>query len=289
VAALLYFYHKNTLQMKKILFLLSFFFSYFLVQAQDLKGWHIGVTLQPYNYWLYNKQEINAAPNDIIFINPKLGIPNGFAGGFTISKYFNEKFGLTGELTYSRQRQNYDKFFVTGTYLFFRKLDYLKTPIMASLLLAPSKRGSIFINGGLQLSFLIRYRHERHTKSEIFKSSTDEYAYNTYDKGANDGEPLQRTLDRDWLYKRFQIGVLSEIGYLYAFNEIWNIKFTIRGEYDLNRAENIDAQYHNPDGSPLDAYKWDRSPILGIKREDRAKSHNIRLGVNLSLTYKLDH
>ena len=265
--------------------MITFFSLYFFnTYAQDLRGWHIGVALQPYNYWLRNQDEIDASPNIIIFRQPKLGIPNGFAGGFTFSKYFSDRFGLKGELTYSRQSQRYgQETYGTATFSKFRKLDYIKLPIMASFIITPFQRSSIYCNAGIQLSLLTRYRAETHYKSLMTTNYWDYYDENKKYYGvslvAGDKEILSAT--SDLAFKRIQLGTLVEVGWLYSINENWNINFGVRGEYDVLKAENRNAKsYYNGNTG----YTW-----AGFKPiNEQSFSHNIRLGLNLGLSYKLD-
>ena len=274
--------------MKKILMITFFSLYFFNTYAQDLRGWHIGVALQPYNYWLRNQDEIDALPNAIIFIQPKLGIPNGFAGGFTFSKYFSDRFGLKGELTYSRQSQRYGQELYAITFSSFKQLDYLKLPVMASFVIAPFQRSSIYCNAGIQLSLLTRYRAEEHYKSDAPSTDySDDYSLNKsyYGNSSLNNDKNNYEGTHDWLFKRIQIGTIAEIGWLYSINDDWNINFGVRGEYDVLKSENRNAKLYF--GSE-ELYHWNGAQHLAILKENRTLSHNIRLGLNLSLTYKLD-
>ena len=273
--------------MKKTLLLSFFSLCLFSVAAQELQGWHIGVALQPYNYWLRNQDIIDAEPNLIIFKQPKLGIPNGFAGGFTFAKYYTDRFGIKGELTYSRQIQQYGQDVGSNaTFSMFRQLDYIKLPVMATFLIVPSERLSLYADAGVQVSFLTRYRAEQHYKGIINSSYYDYYYENKkyYGAASLDGKLKYLSAKSDLAFKRLQIGTLAEVGCLYSINNNWNINLGVRGEYDIIKAENKSAKsYYDPAGT----YTWEGSFLL-TPFKDRSFSHNIRLGISLSLTYKID-
>ena len=276
--------------MKKTLLLSFFSLCLFSVAAQELQGWHIGVALQPYNYWLYNKQDIKEDVN-LLFINPKLGKPNGFAAGIVVNKFYTDNFGIKAELTYSTQKQKYDfdyfkQFSNQGVkYSNYTSLDYLKLPIMATYILLPEHNNNIFFSLGLQVSYLAGFvkttsitdpRFNRFYEDHFTKKSFYSYISKTVNNKTTIDTTINKYSSNDNRYRAIQIGTIAEIGYLHSFNDYWNIQFAVRGEYDFSNVKNL---------SNVD---W-RNDLLGTGSGYNTKpSHNLRLGVNLSLTYKLD-
>jgi hypothetical protein len=279
--------------MKKTLLFFYFLLLNFYTQAQDLKGWHIGVTLQPYNYWLYNKYDVKVAGtsnnNGLTFINPKLGIPNGFAGGVTASKFYSDRFGLKAELAYSTQTQKYDYFigYENTTYSNYTKLNFLKLPIMATYVLLPERNNNIYFSAGLQMSYLTGF-----VKSDVYKNSLTGQFFNNYTTKKEAHYISSSSLNvkdtvfydairKDKRYKPIQIGGIAEIGYLHSFNDNLNLFLGIRGEYDFNNLKNLSYTINGFN-------QWSDDNGGTGSDKNRVPSHNIRLGINLSITYKLD-
>jgi hypothetical protein len=244
--------------------------------AQDLEGWHIGATVQPYNYWLYNRYDIEEAvpPNtkgigvDLTFINPKLGIPNGFAGGITATKFYKPQFGLKAELTYSTQKQQYDYFIGSTSVVYdnYTKLDYLKLPVMAMFILLPEQNNNIYLSTGLQLSYLTNF-----VKTSTYRNLVDGSFYTNYESKRF----------KDIRYKELQFGGIAEIGYLHTFSDTWNLHLGIRGEYDFTNAKNFSAK-------AIKLNYWQDAFRGSGSDKNTVPSHNIRLGLNITLTYKLN-
>ena len=263
------------------------------LQAQEgFEGLHLGLTIQPYNYWLYNKDEINAEPHTVIFIEPRLGRFNGFAGGLTASKFWNNRFGVQAELTYSTQKQRYGQEpYDVAEYNMFRRLDYLKLPLMATLTLSPDMQSTLYVSAGLQLSMLAVYRQERHYKKDDGTTSFDYYYGNHSYRGATFGFYAPDSVTafavqhhHDLIFQRFQLGGLLELGWMKDINDTWVIAVGFRGEYDLTRAENIGAKVYH---AGPEYYEWDYLHYESVDRLTRAKFHNIRFGLNLSVSRRL--
>jgi hypothetical protein len=270
--------------MKHTLLFLAFLCLTFSSIAQDLEGWHIGATVQPYNYWLYNKDDIRADPKYKVFISPKLGKFNGFATGFVATYYKSDRFAIRSELTYSRQTQYYTRLFLANqSYKEFRSLDYVKAPITARLILSPSQRGSMYLDGGIQISIQSRYTSERHYIDTLFKKTFDEYTVNKdwYGKSTLTEDYGGHT---DLLFRRFQLGTLIEAGWLFSISDLWHINLGVRGEYDLIKAERKYAVGN--DGTSGNYWNKNTVPTIPINR--LSFSNNIRLGLNFSINYKLN-
>jgi hypothetical protein len=260
--------------MKKVLFILMCMFT-LGAEAQDLQGWHVGIVLQPYNYWLYSKSSVNTDdPLNYIFVQPKLGKFNGVAGGLSLDYYFSDKFAVGGELSYSNQTQRYTN--QDKERREFINLRYLQVPILAKFRLTPNRVGSIYVNAGIQNSFLTySYHYQEYVDS---KGTLDFY-------NSVKNNTVHNFSDKDYTYKisksvfkTYQLGIVAELGYHYSIGDRYNINLGIRCGYDLTTAKNIHSKFSFM-GKNEDLGWW--SPYIGMN--DR----NLRLGLNLGCTYAL--
>ncbi len=259
--------------MKKTIFILLCMLS-MRIDAQDLQGWHLGVVLQPYNYWLYSKGALrDDDPLNYIFVQPKLGKPNGFAGGAALDYYFSDKFAVGGEFSYSNQTQRYtDEGKKQNEFITLR---YLHLPIIAKFRLTPNRVGSIYTNIGIQNSFMTySYNYQEYKGSngelEFYNSVKNKIAHNYSDKDyvAELTKPI---------FKTFQLGVLTEVGYQYSIGERCNIGLGIRSSYDITTIKKLNGVKLKDYDQRYYLWSTPRSP------NDR----NLRLGLNLCFTYSL--
>jgi hypothetical protein len=138
----------------------------FGLNAQE--GWRVGLSLQPFHYFLYNKTDYQA--NDVelppgveqsVFIvdDQSLFKPTGFGAGLVLERGMSERFSLRSELGWSRQEQMYyirypNNISWKNAANYSTRLDYLKIPILAVFKLSSDGISGIELGFGGQVSLL---------------------------------------------------------------------------------------------------------------------------------------
>ena len=264
--------------------------------------WAVGVSFQPYRYWLDNdtddEQPAKAfsipvgngnynRSSHVVVVQESVYTPTGFAIGGHVEYQILRYLHLRGELLWSRQTQkylqNYFDITTNGGDASVR-LDYIMIPLIANIGIGSSKY--FYVGAGVQPSFLASYRQ----LSYFYSSTADVNNRSSWSNGSaefifKDFEEKklikEMTLRTDWIYKRWVLGVVGRMGAAFRIGESLCINAGIRLGYDLTNMENKYAKDENGDLVMWAGVRTNHG--VSVPLEERSASHNIRLGLELSI------
>jgi hypothetical protein len=95
----------------------------------------------------------------------------------------------------------------------------------------------------------------------------------------------------DNIFNKYMAGLILGFGFKKVINEEYLLQAGVRFDYDLTNANNLDAKYYYSSN----AYPYYESALhynpwrLGEPVEARKTTHNIRTGLNFSISYFLNN
>jgi len=256
----------------------------------------IGLTFQPSYYENYNKSYWNNKPFSYPD-NPSSF--NGVAIGLILTKYIANKVLLRTELAYSFQCQEYigSHYYVEDiegnlSYIYNKILrteyDLVKLPVLTKLNFQLGYDSKYYINIvlGPQISFLANYK----VVEDIFEVGfTNEINFNKktfhnvdtpknlfqkiWDGSIDPPSYRHRNVSRPYLYNRWLLGIVGEINFSKHVFSSYIISLGARYEYDFTSSEKYLKKTLLFNFSSTDA------------SVNRNKSHNIRMGLDISIMY----
>lgn len=228
-------------------------------KAQNAGDWSAGAVFQPFMYWKYNKSDWNNRP---------LSYPespdnfNGFAAGLSAAYSISDLWGVGAELTYSTQKQEYN---IAGssianpdgsdTYHYYpgsyTQLGYLKIPVFAAFNLEIGHESGLFFKfmGGPQLSINVDY-HAEFTRYQwdiqanmpsydLVKHKTINTPFHLHHEFMeSDGSYTITDIDTEYLYRRFEFGVIGGVALQKKIFQFYTISLGARYELGLTDIEN---------------------------------------------------
>lgn len=261
------------MRLKKII-LLFFLGVSFLGNAQDLKGFHIGVSVMPFHFWYQNKNfknEDTKLKNDNTIIN-------GFATGINSGYFFNNNWSINVGFEYANQINRFLRAYQSTTNSdgqttdYFNsdnyeqtKLNYFKVPITVQYLFSSNRNIRFYISQGLQVSFLNNYEYKILQTNENGKQSVYIANPRTISQSGNlfPEQNMNKENQLDW-YNKNVVGYVSNYGIKYSISDNLFLTSSLRFEYDFSNTDGKVFEYKN------------------------ATTHNIRTGIELALSYKFE-
>jgi hypothetical protein len=267
------------------------------LSAQTKGKWEIGLKCQPFLYWKYNKADWNYTDDAY---PKKLDKFNGWALGLSFERLLNDRLGLSTELTYSKQRQDFmtsslNKIFDAEkppTYYYIKggttTLNYLKIPIYATFLSEIGYESGLFLKlmGGVQVTYNTNYKSQYlqfaidpiknvYLQDSVINtiiitphSFSQEYKFSETDFGKSQ-------IETEYLYKRLELGILAGVSFMKKINDVLNISIGVRYEFGLTNIENVknktNITYIYGGGS-------------GYVGSDRPATHNRRLVLDIGVS-----
>lgn len=262
--------------------------------AQRAGDWAFGLRAQPFLYWKYNKADWNDRPSFYPEAPRKF---NGWAAALTASTYIGDRWGLSAELGFSRQKQVYNilNFTVTEidhseTYYYtdktFARLDYLKLPVFAFYNLEIGYATGLFLNlsAGAQVALSTGYRSEY--KYFEFNSMTRTFTdsvRNTIiikpktfyqDFAEFDGSHSIQERTTNYIYNRIEFGLIGGVELQKTIAGGLIVSLGCRYEFGLTNIENKNA---------------DKGALILVGHASypgftRPATHNRRLVLNLGVS-----
>ncbi|WP_338356329.1 outer membrane beta-barrel protein [Yeosuana marina] len=261
-----------------------------VVQAQDYR-WELGLNIYPNLYWKYNKLEYNM--NGIKAVAPDY--PNGVAIGVTVQRQLNNGWGIATGLEYSKQSQKFvssgGRFFATDTgetfYSFneFSKLNiaYVSLPIQVTynLPINQSDGWYLYTKQGINVSYLVNYNsmiNSYNGDGSFFSSLKHSYGgIIQYQSDVN--QDFYR--DGDTAYKYFALGYTGNMGIKKRLSNRTSVQGAIRFDYDFTNADNVSGLYNRTTNGMNYFTDW-------YNMDNRPASHNMRIGLEVGVSYQLD-
>ncbi len=272
--------------MKTNLFFLIFMCISSILQAQQPRSWYFGLNMQAQKYWLYNYNDFN---NEwLLPVAPKALVPNALSGGISFGRGFKKHFAFQADIQYSSQTQ---KFFYSVPNNFpdvdvIIRINYFKMPLMFQYnhLKWAKKTAGFYAEVGLQTSIMSNYKQSVNTISGsyiswqaiyepqqvLFEQQSPWYDMNVF--------PMEN------LFKNIQFGSILGFGFKKIINEEYLLQAGFRFDYDFTNTDNV-TQGKDIFRSNL-RYVLNSSAKTG---EKRVNSHNIRAGLNFSISYFLNN
>ena len=266
--------------------------------AQEAGDWEIGVGVQPFLYWKYNKSDWNNRP---------LSYPespnnfNGLAGALTVTRFISDNWGLGGELAFSRQKQTYNTSVIghteldgSSTYDYakgsFTRLDYVKTPLYAFINLELGYESGLFLKvmGGPQISLNTDYYSEykqfefdglnKKVLTDVIINTIIYKPYSLYQDfvDVGDGSHHIHSGDTKYLYRRVEFGLLGGIALQKRIFQYFTVSLGTRYEWGLTDIE-------NPNEDKLTITFGRLTGSDGQPDDPRPATHNRRLVLDIGI------
>ena len=260
--------------MRKTIISLFFLGTCFLAGAQALKGFHIGISVMPFQYWYQNKNfknESTKLKNDNTIIN-------GFATGINSSYFFNNNWSVNLGFEYATQTNRFMRAYkaITDsngqTTNYFNsdnyeqtKLNYFKVPITLQYSFSSNENIHFYISQGLQISLLNNYEYKILQTDENGKYSIYIANPSTISQVGNlfPEQNINKENQLDW-YNKSIIGYVSNYGIKYRLSDKLFLNSALRFEYDFTNTDGKVFEYKN------------------------ATTHNIRAGIEFGISYKFE-
>ena len=241
--------------------------AYFIVSAQDLKGLHFGVSISPFQYWYNNKyiSRKDDLKSDNNFIN-------GIQNNIFIEYYLNNKLGFKTGLGYSSQKQILLNKLSSGIFvsnsIITHKLNYFNLPILIDYSFPINEKLIFTSEQGVQILFLNSFEYvwqgadENNNITSIQTTTNNSIKYVSITNPENNFERNENYK----LYKKSLIGYLGKVGTKYLITDRLFINSNLIFNYDFgNTDDNGNNTYLNG-----------------------KQTHNIRAGIELGISYKLE-
>jgi hypothetical protein len=297
--------HSKTIDrpMTKKVFLslsISLLFSVAL-SAQKPGDWSVGMVFQPCLYWKYNKADWNNRPESYPEQPRKF---NGWATGISVNRAVSEYMSIGGELSYSRQHQDFSVSRAgtttnSGDIYHYNadvsnRLDYIKLPMFIALNREIGYESGLFVKAfcGPQLSFNSGYRctfkqyewnsQNQERYQDIIQSSvvlTPEYFHQIYLE--NNGTFTTIDHETPYLYRRMEAGVLGGFSLQKRLLDRYLISVGARYELGLTNVEIQSNKDHTSFGGQTFTGA-DNNP------GPRPATHNRRLVLDLGISRIID-
>ena len=273
--------------MKGIFFLITLFPSFCLAQ----KGFFLGVQGNTGLYWLYNYNDFHSSIDiEASKRNPKKC--QDYQLGFRFEYGLSQRSRLSFDLSFQNFRQDYRQDFSSGAgklwWNVYSKLNYAS---MASNYLVgffKSKNSKVFpyIKGGVHISYLMHFFEysEQTSSTDIYLVTNDNgnLTFNNLDKttGIREMGPGHS----DPIYHKLIYGVNGGMGVMFKIIPKLNIGIDLSGLYSLRNIDNLKAKTIWPG---IVGNSWTTGTKLATTQplSERKTTHNIYLGLGLSLTY----
>ncbi len=255
------------------------------LSAQLPRSWYGGLSLQVQKYWLYNYNDFNNPW--LTPVAPKALVPNAISGGLVIGRNFNPRFSWQTELQYSSQTQKFfSEFPNTRPRLdVVCKLNYFKIPVIFQYnhLKWAKKTAGFYAEAGLQTSIMSHYKQ---TLTSIAGDSPGgQDVYTPYSKRSESYDTGQIGIyPTDNMFKSMQFGAITGFGLKKIINEEYLLQAGIRFDYDFTNTDNF-----------IEGEDYFNSNLRVVTNSGantntaRKVTHNIRFGLNFSISYFINN
>lgn len=243
--------------MKK-LFLNLFLFASLITNAQNKSGFKVGVNLYPHQFFKINTTAVN-------YVRDQQQLPNGISLGVSISKEWNNKWGIQTGFDYSYQNEKTYVNTLSYSRLMNYDFTYHKIPLSVVFFHQLKSKTYLSFTQGVQFSWL-KYFKGVHVNYDLITTITP--------SGNDMYSDIQPDLvgffpvDNWKLHGRELFGVVGAMG---IKGDLWaktTYSANLRYEYDISSADKV-------------AYYYAGS----FKRD--IKSHNLRIGIELGIQYMI--
>jgi hypothetical protein len=272
--------------------------------------WQLGFELNPSYYMMLNATDNNAPPDVVRVTVPNiLEAPRAWAVGAKVFYGFNEHIGIQTGLRYSWGRQDYSFTNPTPDPTFVAlpdgsittELNYLQVPICFQYQITNKFDDVFYLSAGVAPAWLFhyyeRYVHYRHTLTfppdgrfqETIQTDVNNDVSWTRSVDGTITESYDNENNLVWLYQKFVLFGMAEIGYKRYFNNGWGLNIGLNSYVSLIEPENRSAPARRSTSLTFDGkYKKERSDNTGDTIDDRAKTTLLFVGVTVGLVYNFD-
>jgi hypothetical protein len=282
-----------------------------LVGAHTLaqENWQLGFELNPSYYMMLNETD-NSAPPDVLKVTVPdvLGAPRGWAVGAKAFYGFNEHIGIQTGLRYSWGRQDYSFTYPTPDPTFVplpdgsitTELNYLQLPLSFQYQVTNKFDDVFYFSAGVAPAWLFHYYEQYITYRHTPVFPPDGRYQVTVQTDINEDVSWVRSTDgtvddeytndfvQDWLYQRFVLFGVAEIGYKRYFKNGLGLNVGLNSNVSLTEPEaRSGGRSFNP-WSYGGKYKKGRSDFTEDTIDDRAKTTLLFVGVTVGLVYNFD-
>jgi hypothetical protein len=285
---------------KKVFLSLTISLLFFVfLSAQKPGDWSVGMVFQPCLYWKYNKADWNNRPESYPEQPRKF---NGWATGISINHAVNDYMSFGGELSYSRQHQDFavsraGTSTSSGDIYHYdtdvsNRLDYIKLPLFVAFNREIGYESGLFIKAfcGPQLSFSSGYQSTYKQYKWDFQNQERVQDVIVSDIVVrpnhlhqlfleSNGTITTNDLDTPYWYRRMEAGFGGGISLQKRLLDRYWISVGVRYELGFIGAENPNAKSHvtfggltGPDGISA----------------PRPATHNRRLVLDLGISRIID-
>lgn len=269
------------------------------LSAQKPGNWSVGMVFQPCLYWKYNKADWNNRPESYPEQPRKF---NGWATGISINRAVNDYMSIGGELSYSRQHQDFavsNATTSTDSGLVYHhdtdvsnRLDYIKLPLYIALNREIGYESGLFIKAfcGPQLSFSSGYQstykqykwdsQNQERDKDVIGSDiivTPKHYHQLFLE--SNGTITTNDLDTPYLYRRMEAGFLGGISLQKRLLDRYLISIGVRYELGFTNIENPNAKSHV-------TFRHFTGTNNGVS--PRPATHNRRLVLDLGISRIID-
>lgn len=272
------------------------------------EGWQLGFELNPSYYMMLNETDNSAPPDVVIVTVPNiLGAPRGWATGAKAFYGFNEYIGIQTGLRYSWGRQDYSFVYPNADPNYVdlpdgsitTELNYLQLPISFQFQLRTRYDDVFYFSAGVAPAWLFHYYEQYKTYSHTSSFPPDGLIEVTTQTDINSDVHFLRTLGGNtiyeynndfvqvWLYQKFVLFGVAEIGYKRYFNNGWGFCIGVNNYVSLSEPEVRSGARSFPSWQQ-GKYKKGRSDYTGDTIDDRAKTSLLAVGITIGLVYNFD-
>jgi hypothetical protein len=274
------------------------------------EGWQLGFELNPSYYMMLNATDNNAPP-DVLRVTVPIIIeaPRAWAIGAKAFYGFNEHLGIQTGLRYSWGRQDYTFDYPNPDPAFIKlpdgsittELNYLQLPLSFQYQLINKFDDVFYFSAGVAPAWLFHYYEQYITYTHTTVFPPDGKYEVTVQTDINNDVRWTRSVDGQiteeyenednliWLYQKFMLFSVAEIGYKRYFNNGWGLNFGFNGYTSIVNPENHVALENRSTSLSFDGkYKKSRSDKTGDTIEDRARTTLLFVGFTIGLVYNFD-
>jgi len=224
-----------------------------------------------------------------------------YAGGIEVGYRFDRLSGFTGisaQLLYAQMGQQYDGQRAVNDYPTLKgetKLDYLKLPVDFRFSVNTSSNIRPYATAGLYVAYLLHYKESYHVSgssgSETETIEDKSYSSDVFSGGVT---TYHGTLNKG-IYKKIDVGGRIGIGAEYIASDRWSIDARFSFDYGFINPENrksislkFDPDFISANPNAELSY-WSGSPSKysydAAYTKERAATHNMSLGISLTVNY----
>ncbi len=253
----------------------------------------------------------NGAPSDVVIVTVPnvLGAPRGWAAGAKAFYGFNEYMGIQTGLRYSWGKQDYSFVYSNADPNYVdlpigsitTELNYLQLPVSFQFQYANKYDDVFYFSAGVAPAWLFHYYEQYKTYSHTSSFPPDGLIVSTTQTDVNyqvswirsiSGNTVEAYSDNnvyEWLYQKFTLFGITEIGYKRYFQDGWSINLGLNGYLSLINPENHSALDTRSSSLTFGGkFKKGRSDNTGDTIDDRAKTTLLAVGLTIGVVYNFD-